>query len=68
MFIDRNNRSRTGLIKQHTLEVNSNPYKNKLVLRNSSSNDHEIVRRYGSKQKWQYGKIVERISRNMFKA
>ena len=28
---------------------------------------HIIVRRYGSKQKWQHGKIVERISCKMYK-
>ena len=53
MFIGRNMRSRIDLIKPHlTLGVNANPHENNLTLRTLSPNDHLIVRRYGSKQKW----------------
>ena len=68
MFIGRNIRTRIDLIKPHlTSGVNSNLHKNNLTLSTLSPNDHVIVRRYGSKQKWQHGKIVERISCNMYK-
>ena len=68
MFIGRNMRTRIDLIKPYlTLGVNSNPHKNNLTLSTLSPNDHVIVRRYGSKQKWQHGKIVERISCKMYK-
>ena len=68
MFIGRNIRSRIDLIKPRlTLGVNSNPHENNLTLRTLSPNDQVIVRRYGSKQKWQHGKIVERISCKMYK-
>ena len=68
MFIGRNTRTRIDLIKPHlTLGVNSNPHKNNLTLRTLSPSDHLIVRRYGSKQKWQHGKNVERVSCKMYK-
>ena len=68
MVIGRNIRTRIDLIiSHHTLEVNSNPLGNKLGLCTLSLNDHEIVRRYGSKQRWQHGKIVERINCKMYK-
>ena len=68
MFIGRNIRTRIDVIKPHlTLGVNSNPHKNNLTLRTLSPNDHVIVRRYGSIQKWKHGKIVERINCKMYK-
>ena len=61
MFIGRNIRTRFDLIKPYLiLGVNSNPHKNNLTLCTLSPNNHVIVRRYGSKQKWQHGKIVEK--------
>ena len=69
MLIGRNIRTRIDLIKPHlTSAVHSNPHKNNLTLRTLPSNDQVIVRRYGLKQKWQHGKIVERISSKMYKA
>ena len=57
MFIGRNIRTRIDLIKPHlTSGVNSNPHKNNLALRTLSQNDHVIVRRYGSNEKWPHGK------------
>ena len=45
MFLGRNIRTGIHLIESHqTLEVNSNPHKNSLTLRNLSSNDHAIVK------------------------
>ena len=68
MFIGSNIRTRIDVIKPDlTLGVNSNPHKNNLTLRTLSPNDHVIVRRYGSIQKWKHGKIVERISCKMYK-
>ena len=68
MIIGRNIRTRIDLIKPDlTLGVNSNPHKKNLALRTLSPDDHIIERRYGSKQKWQHRKIVERISRKMCK-
>ena len=67
MFIGRNIRTRIDLIKPHlTSGVNSNLHKNNLTLSTLSPNDHVIVRRYGSKQKWQHGKTDERISCRMY--
>ena len=68
MFIGRNIRTRIDLIKpHHTLGVNSKAHKHNLALRTLSPNDQVIVGRYGSKQKWQHGGIVERISCKMYK-
>ena len=66
IVIGRNIRTRIDLIKPHlTLGVNLSPHKHNLTLCTLSPNDHATVRRYGSKQKWQHGKIVERISCKM---
>ena len=69
MFIGRNMRTRIDLIEPHdTLEVNSKPNESNLSSYTLFPIDHIIVRRYGSKQKLQQEKIVERISCNMYKA
>ena len=68
MFIGKTIRTRTDLIKlHHALEVNFKPHENNLALSSLSPNDRVRVRRYGSKQKWQHGKIVERIRCKMYK-
>ena len=68
MFIGKTIRTRTDLIKlHHALEVNFKPHESNLALSSLSPNDRVIVRRYGSKQKWQHGKIVERIRCKMYK-
>ena len=68
MFIGRNIRTRIDLIKpHHTLGVNSKAHKHNLALRTLSPNDQVIVGRCGSKQKWQHGRIAERISCKMYK-
>ena len=58
MFSGRNIRTRIYVIKLNltSSEVNSNPHKNNVALRTVSPNDHVILRRYGSKQKWQHEK------------
>ena len=67
MFIGKNIKTRINLIKpHHTLEVNSNSHKNNLALRTLSPNDQVIVRKYGLKQNWRYGKI-EKINCKMYK-
>ena len=68
MFIGKTIRTRTDLIKlHHALEVSFKPHENNLALSSLSPNDRVIVTRYGSKQKWQHGKIVERIRCKMYK-
>ena len=65
MFIVSNIRTRIDLIKpRDILAVN---YQKNLALRTLPRNDNVIMRRYGSKQKWQHGKTVERISSKMYK-
>ena len=68
MFIGRNIGTRIDLIKPYqTLEVKSDLHKNNYKLRRFSPNDTVIVRKYGTKHKWEQGKILEKLSCKMYK-
>ena len=62
MFIGQNIRTRIDLIKPYqTLEVKSDLHKNNYKLRRFSPNDIVIVGKYGTKHKWEQGKILEKL-------
>ena len=68
MFIGRNIRTKIDLIKPHqTLEIKSDIHENDNKLRKFFPNDIVIVRKYGTKRKWEQGKILEKLSCKMYK-
>ena len=68
MIIGRNIRTRIDLIKPYqTLEVKSDLHKNNYKLHRFSPNGIVIVRKYGTKHKWEQGKILEKLSCKMYK-
>ena len=68
MFVGRNIRTRIDLIKPpETLGGKSVLHKNNYKLRKFSPNDIVIVRKYGTKHKWEQGKTLEKLSCKMYK-